>query len=137
MSGANITAESVRKWTSEKDNEKTLHTSLILEGELKERNQTWIEKWSIQWDTECMTKLEESLQKIHWHVHNRGTPLSGNRREASVQALPWLKVGWVDEAGKFYGYITVSKNSQVMTSQFEHLDGLMGLRSALHRACSQ
>jgi hypothetical protein len=129
-SGAKIIVESVLKWNSDNPNDKSLHTFLIIEGEFQGKT----EKWTFPWNIESQGALEEAQRGIFAHINSRGMLRNGLRRDAFTDVHPWLRIGWIDEKGDFFGYLTVSLEGKEMTSHFKNFEGLANVRHALKQA---
>jgi hypothetical protein len=135
--GAKLTVESVKNWTSEKPDAATLHAYLIVQGELHDNGQARTETWRFPITTVNLQALEAAFREILDYVNNRGMYRSGMKREAYAVVGERFRVGWVDENGEFYGYLSAVNDAKVMTSKFDNFDGLAEVRNAIKQALNQ
>ncbi|MCW5547856.1 MAG: hypothetical protein KIT44_02740 [Opitutaceae bacterium] len=130
--GATIEVRSVLNWTSAKPNEKALAVFIDVEGAVKHKDRTWIEKWSFNIKPEEVVQLEAALLQIRQHVDQRMVRQSF-RAEVFADITPWLRVGWIDENGGWKGYARFKQGEHCLVSEFTNVDTLSALRDYLRR----
>lgn len=81
--------------------------------------------------------LDDELQELNAYVNARGEFIRFRNelpRNVWSDIYPWLRIGWVDVAGTFYGYLTFSKEEHTVTAKFENLHELIKFRNAMSQA---
>jgi hypothetical protein len=132
--GASITVESYLAWHSDAPNEKALQTVVRVAGEVNFQEKKWQEELIFHWPEGGLPQFEAELKLIKNHVDYRARDGGTARKEVFSELFGWLRIGWVDENGKWKAYIRFTQNALKMESEFADLPALIGFRNALVRA---
>lgn len=134
-SGPSISIEPYVQWTADAPSDKKLVVKIRFKAVLKFQNKEWTEDWEFAWPDEGIDKLHAGFLAIRNHVDRRHAYHDGGlKREAYVDVYPWLRLGWVDLAGKWYGYILFTKENHTVTARFPNFESMVEFRHILNRA---
>lgn len=131
--GAQFTVESRRSWTADNP-ARSQEIFVKASGKLRHRSQEWDETWSFLIAQADIQKLNEAYRLIEERIYVRAPNNERRRKEMFVDINAWLRVGWVDENGVFFGYVRVIKGDDFMEARFENYPTMAAFRDAVSQA---
>ena len=100
-----------------------------------ERNEERAESWEYSLTPTDARQIMDGIEEIRAYVDST---IRGNYRreesgrlEAATCPVEWLKIGWIDEAGKWKAYLEFSKDGQTMRSEFTGMPALSQVSAAI------
>jgi len=122
-SKAKVEVHQILNFTGDRPADKKQAFLFKASGEMDEKGVSYPVEWEFECESSEIKILDESFYEIDQYVKGSTAARSESLlpREAFSDVNEWLRLGWLDENGSFYGYLEFKKDSEVLRSTVENL----------------